>query len=123
MQYKNITQAELLRVLSVKTRSQVNDWYLSKKKIPASHILEIINQYPELNSEWFTNGVGPMLKEELNDPEFKVLKEPPESYHINKVCPMCEEKDKLIGVLTQRIADKEEMIELLRGKTGLVGCG
>lgn len=116
LRLKGITQAEASSKLNISIQ-RLNNW-LTDTSIPMYSLTDILNHYPDLNSEWLLTGEGEMLKDVS-----MVHHEPPEPYHINKVCAMCEEKDKMIEVLNQRIADKDDMIDLLKGKKGLADCG
>ena len=60
----------------------------------------IAENYPNLNVEWLLTGKGQMLKPEgKNDPA---------------TCALCAEKDRTISILQSQIADKDEIIRLLR---------
>lgn len=60
----------------------------------------IAENYPNLNMDWLLTGKGPMLKlEGEND---------------TAACALCAEKDRTISILQSQIADKDEIIRLLR---------
>lgn len=60
----------------------------------------IAENYPNLNVEWLLTGKGQMLKSEgKND---------------TSACALCAEKDRTIAALTDQIAAKDEIIQLLK---------
>lgn len=113
---KRLDQVDVAAALNI-SKQRLNNW-LTDTSIPMYSLTDILNHYTDLNSTWLLTGEGEMLKDMA-----MVHHEPPEAYNINKVCPMCEEKDKMIEVLYQRIADKDDMIDLLKGKKHLGDCG
>lgn len=61
---------------------------------------DIIIRYPRISAEWLLLGIGPMLK--------------PEGKNDATPCALCAEKDRTISILQSQIADKDEIIRLLR---------
>lgn len=109
--YKKISQTDFGKTLG-KSRTQINSWCSSRSPIPDKYIIETIELFPDLPARWFITGVGKMLPLQPEDDNIT------EGLSNDKCCKLCEEKEKLIIELRERINDKNAIITLLTEKKG-----
>jgi len=90
---------------------RVSKWFRMKEKIPAEHVIIIIEKYKDIDARWLLTGEG-----EMNTGGLEIAAEPKPIYKNGDCCALCEGKDKLIATLEKSILDKETIIELLKPK-------
>ena len=122
---KKLKQEDLRKKLYINNRQQISNWITNKEQIPAKHILNTIEAYPELNADWLLNGRGQMLKG-YNDYDLKeaIANETEEKYFFDRktgkevVCKKCIEKDGMVKILKQQLREKEHLIGELQQTIG-----
>lgn len=113
LDYKGISQVKFGENLG-KSKGQINNWCGGAAPIPDKIKIKVIEIFPDLNARWFLTGEGDMLEDATPDNE---VNEKPEKYGTN-CCNLCEEKDKVIRALEGQLKDKEELLQVYRGKRG-----
>ncbi len=82
--------------------------------IKSGTLERIALRYPELNIRWLLTGEGKMLNDDRDT--ISVVNESTPSYGIDIKAEMIKSKDELIEQLKKRLADKEEIINMLRSQ-------
>ena len=107
---RNISQAELSRLLHV-SRSAVSAWFNGKaEEIPARKVIRIIEIYKDLNARWLITGDGEMLDGEKTP---DIIQKPIEDY--GKFAQLLVEKSEECGRLKERNLCLLEEIQKLKG--------
>lgn len=110
---KKIDPPSLYKNVGV-TRGTWSGWINSNKAISVEKLVLIIKELDNINVRWLLTGEGEMLEDATPDNQ---VTEGSEKYK-NDYCKLCEEKDKVIRALEGQLNDKEELLQMYRGKRG-----
>lgn len=89
------------------SQGSINKSINAKTDIKGSVINRIVELYPQYNPVWLLLGKGEIL---IDDSREKNQKNELQ----NQPCPLCEEKERVIEVLTERIKELKETIAILK---------
>lgn len=110
--YREIKPADFAREIGLNS-DRISKWFTKKEKIPAEHLITILQKYKDINARWLLTGDGSMV-------EGKAYAEAAESHESNSddggggyACtnPGCKKE---IALLNKIISQQEETIELYR---------
>lgn len=87
---------------------RVSKWFRMKEKIPAEHVIIIIEKYKDIDARWLLTGEASAparAKPYKNDTELDVVN------NRGDYCKLCREKDKLIDELREDKAWLKKQVE------------
>ena len=105
--YKRISQVEVRKLLAVKEKSQVSNWFNSVEPLPMRQVVKATQIFDDLNANWFINGEGEMLNPGT---DVSQANEPQTTYN----CQECLEKERTINALKEALDAKEELLKMYR---------
>lgn len=113
-EFRNIAQKDLKRILDIKSKSQISNWWNHNEEVSSGYTLKIIREFSDLNANWLIKNMGEMLLTGDNNESNKAkpYKNETELGVVNEGTDCCRRcKD-----LEKQIALQEELLDHYRVK-------
>ena len=109
---KNISQEQLRLKLGLKSRQEINSWLNCREKIPAKHLMSIIDLFPDLNINWLIRNSGSPF---IDQKSLRIIYRNEYGF-----CENCLDKEKEIEMLRAMLEKKEKEIKEIYMECGKI---